>query len=250
MADTDALLYLPGRDPAKLRVALRIPALSPGWQGSFHELLSGDRGRRRRRADAPAEPAWAGFRALRVTGDPRDATVSSIYLAAPDGAAAAGRRAGQYLTLRIAGAGEPAPVRSYSLSSAPDAGGYRISVKHEPHGVASTYLHRNCDAGAILDVAAPRGEFVLDDGTPGPAHLRRHRRDAGAGDAPRARRPRSDANLVDPRRPPAREHPLPPKPTPCSPRCRTPTSTSSTARPRPTNAAAPTPRPDVSTKDS
>jgi MOSC domain-containing protein YiiM len=30
VADTDALLYLPGHDPAKLRIALRIPALSPG----------------------------------------------------------------------------------------------------------------------------------------------------------------------------------------------------------------------------
>jgi MOSC domain-containing protein YiiM len=36
VADTDALLYLPGHDPAKLRIALQIPALSPGWQ------LSGD----------------------------------------------------------------------------------------------------------------------------------------------------------------------------------------------------------------
>ena len=35
VADTDALLYLPGRDPAKLRAATRIPALSPGWQESF-----------------------------------------------------------------------------------------------------------------------------------------------------------------------------------------------------------------------
>jgi len=31
VADTDALLYLPDRDPAKLRIALEIPALSPGW---------------------------------------------------------------------------------------------------------------------------------------------------------------------------------------------------------------------------
>jgi MOSC domain-containing protein YiiM len=40
VADTDALLYLPGRDPAKLRLALDVPALSPGWQGSFRELLA------------------------------------------------------------------------------------------------------------------------------------------------------------------------------------------------------------------
>ena len=40
VASTDALLYLPGRDPAKLRVALQIPALSPGWQDSFRDLLA------------------------------------------------------------------------------------------------------------------------------------------------------------------------------------------------------------------
>ena len=40
VADTDALLYLPGRDRGKLRAALQIPALSPGWQGSFRDLLA------------------------------------------------------------------------------------------------------------------------------------------------------------------------------------------------------------------
>ena len=33
VAETDALLYLPGRDVAKLRLATTIPALSPGWRG-------------------------------------------------------------------------------------------------------------------------------------------------------------------------------------------------------------------------
>src|SRR3984893_15868922 len=41
VTDTDALLYLPGKDPAKLRQAVRITALSPGWQQSFRDLLDG-----------------------------------------------------------------------------------------------------------------------------------------------------------------------------------------------------------------
>ena len=93
------------------------------------------------------------------------ATVLSVHLADPDEGPLPYARAGQYLTLRISGAGEPAPVRSYSLSSAPGAATYRISVKHEPHGVASTYLHRKLRAGAMLEVAAARGAFVLDDAT-------------------------------------------------------------------------------------
>jgi len=164
VADTDALLYLPGRDTAKLRLALQIPALSPGWQGSFRDLLA---------AAGPAgtEPAWAGFRGLRVTDVvPESTTVSSIHLTPADGTKLPAVRAGQYLTLRITGAGKPAPVRSYSLSSAPDATTYRISVKREPHGVVSSYLNDKVRPGEVLDAAAPRGEFVLDAGT-GPVLL-------------------------------------------------------------------------------
>ena len=85
VADADALLYLPGRDPAKLRLATRIPALSPGWQESFRDLVaSEDSGTAV--ADT-SHPAWAGFRPLRVTDVVPEATaVSSIYLTDPDGA--------------------------------------------------------------------------------------------------------------------------------------------------------------------
>ena len=177
VASTDALLYLPGRDPGKLRPALQIPALSPGWQDSFRDLLAAADGDNTVGATPPgAEPAelgpgWPGFRKLRVTKVvPESAEVSSICLAAVDGAALPAARAGQYLTLQITGAGQPAPVRSYLLSSAPDAGTYRISVKHEPHGTASSYLNRDLQPGAILEVAAPRSDFVLDNGT-GPVLL-------------------------------------------------------------------------------
>ena len=167
VADTDALLYLPGRDLAKLRTALQIPALSPGWQGSFRDLLAAaGGGGSTGTPSADTAPAWPAFRELRVTKIVREnATVASIYLAAADGTALPAARAGQYLTLRITGAGQPAPVRSYSLSAAPDGGTYRISVKQEPHGTASSYLNHDLRPGAVLDAAAPRGEFVLDDGT-------------------------------------------------------------------------------------
>ena len=178
VADTDALLYLPHRDRAKLRVALQIPALSPGWQGSFRDLLAGpaDDGAASPAAaspadGAPAAPAWPAFRKLRVTKVVRESeNVSSLYLTAADGAALPSACAGQYLTLRVSGAGQPAPVRSYSLSSDPAGGTYRISVKREPHGVASGYLNRELRAGAVLDVAAPRGDFTLGEDT-GPVLL-------------------------------------------------------------------------------
>src|SRR6266567_372169 len=40
VAEIDALLYLPGHSREQLVRALRIPALSPGWQGSFQALLA------------------------------------------------------------------------------------------------------------------------------------------------------------------------------------------------------------------
>jgi ferredoxin-NADP reductase/MOSC domain-containing protein YiiM/ferredoxin len=158
VAETDALLYLPGRDPARLRVAVDIPPLSPGWRQSFVDLLAVDD-----HAAQASGPAWAGFRALQVTDVvPETETVASIYLAAPDGSRLPPARAGQYLTIRVADAGGTAAVRSYSLSSGPGAATYRISVKREPRGLVSPYVHDKLHPGATVEVAAPRGQFVLE----------------------------------------------------------------------------------------
>jgi len=88
---------------------------------------------------------------------------------AADGALPA-YRAGQFLTLRVPGLGDPAPVRTYSLSGNPDGGRYRISVKREPGGLASPHLHAHLHRDDRIEVAAPRGDFVLDDGS-GPVLL-------------------------------------------------------------------------------
>ncbi len=50
VAEADALLYLPGHTRQQLLRALRIPALSPGWQTSFRALLQAHRG--------AATPVW------------------------------------------------------------------------------------------------------------------------------------------------------------------------------------------------
>jgi ferredoxin-NADP reductase/MOSC domain-containing protein YiiM len=167
VADIDALLYLPDRDIDRLRAAVDIPALSPGWQRSLRDLLDGaENGTQVRPPDLGVEPGWAGFRPMRITRIvPETPTVTSAYLAADDGRALPRPLAGQYLTLRLAGAADPAPVRSYSISSDPSADGYRISVKRE--GVASAFVHDGLLVGARIDVAAPRGEFVMaGDATP------------------------------------------------------------------------------------
>ncbi|HEY6762775.1 MAG TPA: MOSC and FAD-binding oxidoreductase domain-containing protein [Baekduia sp.] len=169
VADVDGLLYLPHRSTELLERALRIPALSDGWRGSFQELLAGAAAG----AGAPAEPpAWAGFRPLRIAAIERESeTIRSFRLVAEedggdDGGAVAvepAGRAGQYLSLRVRTDAQAAPlVRSYSMSAPPGADGFRISVKRE--GVVSRFLHDHARVGDVLEVAAPRGSFVLRDG--------------------------------------------------------------------------------------
>jgi ferredoxin-NADP reductase/ferredoxin len=55
-------------------------------------------------------------------------------------------------------------LRSYSLSGSPSDAGYRIAVKVEPHGAAGQIVRRSLVVGDRLEVGAPRGSFILDDG--------------------------------------------------------------------------------------
>jgi ferredoxin-NADP reductase/MOSC domain-containing protein YiiM/ferredoxin len=165
VADADALLYLPGHTRQQLLRALRIPALSPGWQASLRALLEGEQGSGNAGlAVTSPPPAWAGFRQLTVTAITRESdSVISIRLEDPKGARLPAARPGQYLTLRLRRDGDQRSLlRNYSLSGPPDGGFYRITVKREHDGAASSYLHSRLVVGDQLDVAAPRGTFILD----------------------------------------------------------------------------------------
>jgi hypothetical protein len=70
--EVNALLYLPGHPRGELERALRIPALSQGWRGSFRALLAqansgGAAGNAGLAPVSSPPPAWAGFRPLRVS---------------------------------------------------------------------------------------------------------------------------------------------------------------------------------------
>jgi ferredoxin-NADP reductase/MOSC domain-containing protein YiiM len=165
VAEADALLYLPGHTRQRLLRALRIPALSPGWQASFRALLEGEPGSGNAGlAITSPPPAWPGFRQLTVTAITRESDqVISIRLEDPDGGPLPAARPGQYLTLRVQADEQQTPVlRNYSLSGSPATGYYRISVKRERDGVASGYLHTRLAIGDEIEIAAPRGTFILD----------------------------------------------------------------------------------------
>jgi ferredoxin-NADP reductase/MOSC domain-containing protein YiiM/ferredoxin len=165
VAEVDALLYLPGHPRQQLLRALRIPALSPGWQASFRALLAGEPGGGNAGLVATSPPpAWAGFRPLKVTRIQREcSSVISITLEDPDSARLPPARPGQYLTVRLQPDEQARSLlRNYSLSGQPGADCYRITVKRERHGAASGYLHTRVAVGDLLEIAAPRGTFILD----------------------------------------------------------------------------------------
>lgn len=164
VADVDALLYLPDRNGDQLRKIVDVPALSPGWQESFRDMLASESASAPTTSPLSVTPGWSGLRPLRVVATHREsASVLSIEFEAGDHAALSRPLAGQYLTIRIPGADDPVPLRSYSLSGDPAAGHYRISVKREDHGLVSRWLHAHVDAGSVLEAFAPRGDFYLVD---------------------------------------------------------------------------------------
>ncbi|HEV3202424.1 MAG TPA: MOSC and FAD-binding oxidoreductase domain-containing protein [Bryobacteraceae bacterium] len=172
VAAVDGLLYLPGPAQEELERALRIPALSPGWKSSFEALLrqmtqpgsrTGNAGLASAEQMVTAVP---GFRPLKVARmDRESSSVVSLALEPVDGRPLTVPLPGQFVVLRLRPKAEAPPVlRSYSLSDLPDAGRYRITVKQEPHGIASTYVSTQLRTGDVLDVSEPRGAFILRRG--------------------------------------------------------------------------------------
>jgi ferredoxin-NADP reductase/MOSC domain-containing protein YiiM/ferredoxin len=172
VAHIDAMLYLSSHTRAQLERALRIPALSEGWRGSFRALLqeeekgAGMKGNPGLAPPAGPPPAWAGLRPLRVSRIDRESgSVKSLALLPADDRPLVSALPGQFIVLRLQPEPEgPAVLRNYSLSDLPATDHYRVSVKREVNGVAGTYLHSQIRVGDLVDVAAPRGSFTLKPG--------------------------------------------------------------------------------------
>ena len=171
VADVDALLYLPGHSGDQLQRALRIPALSEGWQGSFRAMLKQDLssktsvGNPGLASEEPA-PAWAGFRQMRIANIRKESdSVTSFVLSPIDGQPFPLYQAGQFVVVRLlVDPGKPPVLRSYSLSDLPAADHFRISVKSESNGIGSSFLCNRTKEGDVLDVSAPHGSFTLRPG--------------------------------------------------------------------------------------
>jgi len=113
---------------------------------------------------AAAEGGWNGWRAFEVAEvQPESSVITSIILRPVDRGPVLAHKPGQYLTFWLDLPGHSPIKRNYSISSAPNGETYRISVKREPHGLASTWLHEHARPGKILKVGAPAGDFFLPE---------------------------------------------------------------------------------------
>ena len=169
VAEIDGALYLRGHTRDQLERAWRIPPLSAGWKESFQALLEQEdtagaaAGNAGLAPSSGPPPAWVGFRPLRVSRiEKESATVKSFSLMPADDRPLVAALPGQFIILRIKPNADGPPVlRNYSLSDLPSDDHYRVSVKLEENGAASTYLHTHVGVGDVLGVAAPRGAFTL-----------------------------------------------------------------------------------------
>ncbi|HSG93447.1 MAG TPA: NO-inducible flavohemoprotein [Methylotenera sp.] len=111
---------------------------------------------------------WNGFKPFTVIKKiPESSNITSFYLRPDDDSDLESQKPGQYITLRLNIDGKPV-MRNYSLSNAPGASAYRISVKREagsnaqpPDGLVSNHLHDNLQVNDSIDLAPPSGDFAL-----------------------------------------------------------------------------------------
>ncbi|WP_324709240.1 NO-inducible flavohemoprotein [Pseudomonas citronellolis] len=113
--------------------------------------------------NAAEEGGWRGARRFRVARKVAESEeITSFYLQPVDGGALLDFEPGQYIGLRLDLDGEEVR-RNYSLSAPANGREYRISVKREPEGRVSNYLHDQVREDDEIDLFPPAGDFVLGD---------------------------------------------------------------------------------------
>jgi len=95
---------------------------------------------------------------------PESEAITSFYLRRADGKGLATHEPGQFLPIRLTIPSEEVPAtRTYTVSDAPNAEYYRLSIKREGgDALVSNFFHDHVKIGFCLEAMAPRGKFVLD----------------------------------------------------------------------------------------
>ncbi|KAB2684363.1 NO-inducible flavohemoprotein [Brucella tritici] len=113
---------------------------------------------------ASSHGGWTGWREFQIEKKIKESEIITSFVLRPsDGREILEHKPGQYLTFKIELPSGETLKRNYSISSSPNNKAYRISVKREPHGRATNWLHDWAHEGTTLLVAPPTGEFFLDE---------------------------------------------------------------------------------------
>lgn len=158
------------------------PALTPevkeAWIAAYGQLADVFINREAALYEQAGEwKTWRNFRIARKEAE--NERVTSYYLEPTDGKKLPGFLPGQYVSLQLPIPGGEGLVQSrqFSLSEAPGANHYRISVKLEDtiegapvedvvsgkvYGVISNLLYRSYNVGDVVELSPPAGEFFVD----------------------------------------------------------------------------------------
>lgn len=127
------------------------------WEQADQRLKAAERG-----------SVWRPLRVAKIVDE--SSVIRSFHLEPTDDAGLIANLAGQHLPIRV----QPNPevgdvIRTYTLSSAPSDGTYRISVKRE--GLVSKHLHDTISVGSLIEARPPAGSFTIDAAERRPAVL-------------------------------------------------------------------------------
>ncbi|MBZ5486520.1 NO-inducible flavohemoprotein [Halomonas aquamarina] len=140
--------------------------VADAWGALYQELadLLIDLEAQRYQAFEQKPGGWRGTRRFRIADTRQESRVIRSFILEPeDGGPVADYTPGQYIGVKLDIDGVPAS-RHYSLSDVPNGRSYRLSIKREPHGVASRFFHDQLTVGDVIELLPPAGELTLKDG--------------------------------------------------------------------------------------
>lgn len=166
-AGAERLLRFRLRESLRIEAAVPLRWSAPEWAPQL--AATGTWAEAERSLAAEAARRDREFRVTRIVEESDSAR--SFHLQPADGGGVATFSPGQFLPLALETGGARPLRRTYTLSDAPDGRSYRITVKREPEGTASRWLHDRVRTGDVVRAARPAGGFVLDTASRRPVLL-------------------------------------------------------------------------------
>lgn len=112
----------------------------------------------------PRAEAQGGVRRFAIQSrHPESDIITSFVLRPVDAGPPAPHKPGQHLTMFPEMPGVGVVKHNYTISAAPNGETYRISVKREPQGLVSRWLHDEAQVGTVIEIAPASGAFVLPE---------------------------------------------------------------------------------------